>query len=111
MSGILQMMTQWCRWQFRRRCPMDVSDRTDRRLRRRPAVEKPRYAFRQRQRVIGGQFGKDVVGMLVIDQRLVVVSLTRLEDFREATMGRGQRLCRKHLPEQQHALAYLVLLH
>ena len=49
--------------------------------------------------------------MLVIDQRLSMISLSGLKQLGKSRMRRGQRFRREHLPQQKRAPAQLVLLH
>ena len=81
MRGILQMMAQRRLRILRRRLAVHVGHRPERRLRRRTSIKQPGHLLADRQRVQRGQFGKNIVRMLVIDQRLSMISFARLKEL------------------------------
>ena len=96
---------------FRGRLAMHVGDRPQRRLGRWATIEQPGNFLIDWQGVERSQFGKNVVGMLMIDQRLSVIGFASLKKLGKSGMRRGQRLRRKHLPQQDHPRTQPMLLH
>src|SRR5271170_2562411 len=82
---------------------MHVGDRTERGLACGRAIKLPRNLLADWVRVIEREFGKHVVRMLVIDQRLTMISFAGLEELRKSRMRRSQRLGRKHFTKQDAA--------
>src|ERR1700723_348344 len=101
------MMGQRGLRQFRRRCPVHVGYRPESRLANSRAIKQPRNFLlnseTERDGVIHSKFGKNVVRMLMVDQRFTVISFACLEKLRKARMRRGQRLGRKHFAKQNAA--------
>src|SRR5581483_4566063 len=110
-GGILQVMAERCGWIFRSRLAMDVSYWAERRFSHRASVELPRNFFCERPGIEQRQFGKNIVRMLVIHQRLPVVSLAGLKQKRESGVRRSQRLRGEHLAEQNRPLTERMLFH
>ena len=110
-SGILQVMAQRSQGQLGRRCSVYVRDWPQRRLRRWAAIKFPLDLLAERHRVERCEFRKNIMRMLMIDQRRSVVGFPGLKQLRESRMRRGQRLGGKHLAEKYHPRAKLVLLH
>ena len=84
MRRVLQMMAERRLRILRRRLAMHVGHRAQRGLGRRASIEQPGNFLADRQRVQRRQLGKNVVRMLVIDQRLPMISFARSERARES---------------------------
>ena len=90
---------------------MDVRHWSERGLAGSGSVEQPSDILSERMIVVDSEFGKDVVGMLMIDQRVAVVRFAGLKEFGKTRMGRSQGLGRKHFTKQERAAGSIVLLH
>ena len=105
------MMSERRLWIFRRGLAMHVGYRAERRLSRRPSIKQPGNFLVDGQGVHSSEFRKNVMRMLMIHQRLTMISFASLKKLRKAGMRRGQRLGGKHLPQQKHARTQTMLLH
>src|SRR3981189_2000749 len=111
MGGIREVVRERSHGQCRRRCAVHESHRAQGGTPDWSAVEEPRDLVADGTRVIKREFGKDVVWMLMVDQRLTVVGLAGLKELRKAGMRRSQRLRGKHLAKEDRAAPQGMLLH
>ena len=84
------MVSQWGGGKLGGRGAMDVGDRPQGWLGGGPSVKQPRNFLANGCGVECRELGKNIVRVLMIHERLAVVGLAGLEQFRKAGMGRGQ---------------------
>ena len=106
MRRVLQVVAERSQRQFGNRHAVEICGRAQGRLSRWSAVKFPGDFFRDRQRVKHGQFRKQIVPVLMIDELLAMVRLARLKKLRESGVRQvsdsAENICRKRIVPAPH---------
>src|SRR5205807_9750603 len=88
---------------LRRRCSVHKCGRSQCRLAGITEVSKPRSSFTQGHGILRGQFHKEIVRMLSVDNGLALIRLSGLKEQRRTAPSKGKRLKTEHTAKLQRA--------